>query len=167
MPYYLDTSNRLHYLDNDQFAHLLPAGVVQISDEEAEALQHPPRALADIKADALVAIDAAAGRARARYITIAPGQEATYLLKSQQATAYQAAGYTGTVPGLVQAEVTATGATAQQATDAMLAQEAAWATLAAAIESARRSGKVTAGNAADGAAVATILAATLAQIDAI
>lgn len=38
-------------------------------------------------------IDAAAGKARARYLTVAPGQEATYSAKYADAKAYVEAGY--------------------------------------------------------------------------
>lgn len=119
------------------------------------------------KAAALAAIDAEAGRARARYITVAPGQEATYILKAQQAAAFKAGGYAGAVPGLVQAEMDATGATAQQAADDILAQEAAWAYKAAQIESARRRGKVAAGNAAAAAAVEAARTAAIAELGAL
>lgn len=116
------------------------------------------------RAAALSAIDATAGAARARYITVAPGQEATYILKAQQAAAFKAGGYSGPAPGLVQAEMDATGATAQAAADDILAQEAAWAYKAAQIESARRRGKVAAGNAADAAAVEAARAAAIAEL---
>lgn len=128
------------------------------------AIDPPALSLADTKAASLKEIDAAAGVARGRYITIAPGQEATYLIKSQQAAAFKASGYTGAVPGLVQAEIDATGAAAQQATDDILAQEAAWSVIAAQIESARRRGKVAVGNAADLAAVAVARDAALAEL---
>ena len=36
---YKAPDNSLHFLDDDSFAYLLPAGSVQISDEEAEALR--------------------------------------------------------------------------------------------------------------------------------
>jgi len=40
MPHYRATDNSLHFIESDEFAHLLPAGVVQITDAEAEALRH-------------------------------------------------------------------------------------------------------------------------------
>lgn len=126
-----------------------------------------PSDLDDAKAAALAAIDAGAGAARARYITVAPGQEATYILKAQQAAAFKAGGYSGPAPGLVQAEMDATGATAQAAADDILAQEAAWAWKAAQIESARRRGKVAAGNAADAAGVEAVRAAAIAELGAL
>ncbi|MBZ0127147.1 MAG: hypothetical protein K8F32_12320, partial [Rhodocyclaceae bacterium] len=101
--------------------------IVADADGYPNAIDPPPLSLNQVQAVALAAIDAEAGVARARYITVAPGQEATYILKAQQAAAFKAGGYAGAVPGLVQAEVDATGATAQQAADAILVQEAAWA----------------------------------------
>ena len=39
---YKDLQNKLHYLNDDSFAHLLPAGCVPITDEEAVILTAPP-----------------------------------------------------------------------------------------------------------------------------
>ena len=39
---YKAPDNSLHFLDNDSFAHLLPAGCVPITPEEAEALRPVP-----------------------------------------------------------------------------------------------------------------------------
>lgn len=44
MPHYKDTENKLHWIDDAQYAHLLPAGSVQISDAEADALKPKPPA---------------------------------------------------------------------------------------------------------------------------
>ena len=38
MPHYKDQSNGVHWLDSEEFAHYLPAGCVQITDEEATQL---------------------------------------------------------------------------------------------------------------------------------
>ena len=103
--------------------------------EEAAAL------LAQLKVDAANAIDSAAGETRAKYITIAPGQEGTYMLKAQRARELSAKNYQGPVPILIQAEMDATGATVQQACADILAQEAAWEYKAGQIETARRVGK--------------------------
>lgn len=136
-------------------------------DGRPVAVNPPPLPMADAIAGALKEIDATAGEARGRYITIAPGQEATYLIKASQAATYAAAGYTGAVPGLVQAEVDATGSTAQQATDAILAQQAAWEYKAAQIESARRRGKVTVAAAATNAAAELARDAAIAELRAL
>lgn len=45
MPYYKDTENKLHWLDDAGYEYLLPAGSVQITDEEAESLRPQPPAL--------------------------------------------------------------------------------------------------------------------------
>lgn len=39
MPHYKDTENKLHWIDDSSFAHYLPEGCVEITDEEAEALR--------------------------------------------------------------------------------------------------------------------------------
>jgi len=36
---YKDLENNLHFLDSTEFEHLLPAGCVQITDEEAETIR--------------------------------------------------------------------------------------------------------------------------------
>ena len=99
--------------------------------------------------DAHEAIDSKAGAVRACYITIAPGQEATYMLKAQDANEYRDAGYAGAVPPLVAAEAYAVGETPQQATDRILAEQEQWRQLAAIIESVRRSGKIAVAAATD------------------
>ena len=41
MPYFKDTNSKLHFLDDAGFAHRLPVGCVEISDDEAAVLQAP------------------------------------------------------------------------------------------------------------------------------
>ena len=128
----------------------------------------PKQPTATVKSSAKSSIDAAAGQARARYITTVPGQEATYMLKERQARDYAAAGYpAASVPSLVQAEADAFGITPQQAADEIIAQADAWITLAAKIEYARRSGKAEVDAASDAASVETIKNKIIAQLDAI
>jgi hypothetical protein len=43
--HYKAPDNSLHFLDDDSFAHLLPAGSVAITDAEAEALRPQPAEL--------------------------------------------------------------------------------------------------------------------------
>ena len=38
MPFYKDLNNKLHFLDDASFAHYLPEGCVEITDEEADVL---------------------------------------------------------------------------------------------------------------------------------
>jgi hypothetical protein len=42
MAHYKDTNNRLHWLDSSNYEHLLPAGSVAITEDEAEALKFVP-----------------------------------------------------------------------------------------------------------------------------
>lgn len=42
MPHYKAPDNSVHFLDNDAFEHLLPAGSVQITPEEADSLLPKP-----------------------------------------------------------------------------------------------------------------------------
>lgn len=119
-----------------------PPLVAPTAQTPAQVAAAEAQRLADVKLHCLERIDAAAGRARARYITISPGQEATYLRKVQQAESWQAAGFVGSAPSFVQAEIDATGQTGQQAVAAILAQQAAWDVKGGQIESARRTAKV-------------------------
>ena len=43
--HYKSPDNKLHWLDDDSFVHLLPSGSVSITDEEAEALRPQPAEL--------------------------------------------------------------------------------------------------------------------------
>ena len=133
----------------------------------AAVLPPPAPPLAEVRAEALRAVDQAAGAARARYITTAPGQEAVYLLKLEQARAYQAAGYAGAVPELIQAEADALGVTAQEAADLILATAAAWTAKAAQIERIRRGRKAEIEAAADAAAIEAARQAALAELAAV
>jgi phosphoenolpyruvate-protein kinase (PTS system EI component) len=59
MPYFKDTNNKVHFLDNSSYVNLLPAGSVPISDEEAGALLAPtPEQIAAQEEDARDAQDA-------------------------------------------------------------------------------------------------------------
>ena len=42
MPHYKDLNNGLHFIDDASFAHYLPAGCVEITDAEADALRPVP-----------------------------------------------------------------------------------------------------------------------------
>ena len=111
-------------------------------------------------------IDHAAEAARLKYITGGAGQAATYLTKAAQARAYQAAGFTGTVPGYVQAEASARDVTAQVAALTIIGEEEAWHDLGAAIELVRRTGKVAVA-VGDEAEVAAAMATALSALEAI
>jgi hypothetical protein len=42
MPHYKDTENKLHWLDSAEYESYLPAGSVQITNEEADTLRPQP-----------------------------------------------------------------------------------------------------------------------------
>ena len=39
MPHYKDVENKLHFLENDSLAYILPEGCVKITDAEAESIR--------------------------------------------------------------------------------------------------------------------------------
>lgn len=88
-------------------------------------------------------IDAAAGRARSRYLTTVPGQEATYAAKYAQAQAYIVAGYPAATPyPWIAQEASRTGLTPTQAADRIKATGDGWANvIGPAIEGLRIGGK--------------------------
>lgn len=153
-------------------------------DQAPAAAHHPPPAgawwrwqagawcwcppLAVRVAEALAQIDAAAGQARLAYITDVPGQQGTYLLKEQQASAYLAALATdadAAVPPFVAAEAEALATTPALAAQGIVATAALWADqLAPAIECERRRGKLACAAAADEAALSSALSAALAAL---
>ena len=122
----------------------LPGGVAIADGAEPD--------LAQLRAAAIARVDAAAGAVRAKFITVVPGQEMTYLVKEQEARAY--AGDPSGFPFLA-AEAAATGMTVEDVAALVIAQANAWRPIGAAIEGLRR-----------GAAVAIAAATTPAAIAA-
>lgn len=128
--------------------------------------------MANIKATAIAAIDAAAGEARARYITTAAGQDTTYLLKAADADAYKVAGYpdaqiTNYPWVLAKAKaMVATPAAAdyQAAADLIIATRNMWVTTGVQIEEARERGKAAVTAAADTAGVEAALVAAVGEL---
>ena len=80
------------------------------------------------------------------------GERATeYLLAEQEATAFKAAGYAGSVPSSVSSEATAKGTTPTAACDSILATAAGWRTAQAALRAQRLLAKASASSAIDAA----------------
>lgn len=108
---------------------------------------HPFKSLEAARAWAIEQIDQAAGSARARYITIAPGQDVTYQAKYADALAFARAGYPESQIDQypwVRAEAEATGATSRDAADSIKAVGDPWnAVIGPRIESLRIGGKWT------------------------
>lgn len=136
------------------------------------AVDPPPPILSEVLTAALTAIDAAAGTARARYITTADGQGATYLLKAADADRYKAAGYPAAqiaghpwVLAKARAMVAAPAAADYQAAaDLIIATRDAWVSKGAAIEEARERGKAAVSAAVDVAGVAAARSAAIAEL---
>jgi hypothetical protein len=168
----------------------IPADVVEITDAEHAALlegqsqgkmivpgadgkpipQDPPKpALADYKSQAQNAIDQAAGLARARYITVAPGQEATYQAKAAEADAYVAAGSPAdTTPyPILAAEAQARGISVSDMAELVRTTRDQWTQLAATIEGMRIGGKLAVDAAADHASVDAAKESAVAQLEAV
>lgn len=130
---------------------------------DAESLSDPTP-LDEIKSAAAARIDAAAGRARGRYITVAPGQDATYLAKALEADDYVALGRPSneTQFPILRAEAEARGITVSELADLVRATRDQWIQLAAAIEAIRIGGKL----AVDAAVDADGVEAAAAQAEA-
>lgn len=117
-------------------------------------------------------VDLAAGAARARYVTDAPGQDAVYLDKKAEAIAFKDAGYPeaeiANYPYMNAEKIAQGFATGQEAADSIIAIAAGWAQLAASIEQARLSGKNSIDAAGDDdAAIEAAALAAIAILDAI
>lgn len=142
---------------------LLPAGWVEASNLDPT--------LDELKASAKAGIDARAEQVRAKYLTAAPLQSATYTEKAREAREFKAAGYPSAPfdPAAwpyVDAEMRAAGdATPQAACDRILAEAAQYAQVkGAAIEYERRHGKITVDAAGTLAAVSAAEAAAHAAL---
>lgn len=57
MPHYKSPDNSLHWLDDAKFANLLPAGSVQITDAEADAIREANKPKPNPKAEAQAYLD--------------------------------------------------------------------------------------------------------------
>lgn len=125
--------------------------------------------LDQIKENGKLQIDNVAGNARTRYITSAPGQEMTYLEKSEEAADYAAAGYPADTTNypFVAADATAYSITPQQAADQILAQRAVWITAGAQIEQVRLNGKNQVNTATTQQDVQLIVETTISALNAI
>jgi hypothetical protein len=123
--------------------------------------------LDDVIAGARAEIDAAAERARLRYITPGAGQAQTYQMKLEQAQAYQAAGSPpdATPWPFIAGEAAALGITPSAAANTIIATAAAWVTVGAAIEQARMGGKRAVMQASTVAAVNNALATAVHQLE--
>lgn len=125
--------------------------------------------IAQAKTAAKARIDAAAGRVRARYLTVAPGQEATYQAKAAEADAYVSAGRpadTSAYP-ILTAEAQARGIDVSQLADLVRETRDQWVQLAAVVEALRIGGKLAVDAAVDHDAVEAAAAQAEAGLEAV
>jgi hypothetical protein len=140
-----------------------------MAGEWGPVAEYQPPPLSDYKESAKNAIDAAAGRARARYITVAPGQEATYQAKAAEADAYVAAGRpSDTTPyPILTAEAQVRGISVSDTADLVRTIRDQWVQLAAAIEAIRIGGKLAVDASSTHGGVNTARDAAISQLDAV
>ncbi|WP_426994440.1 hypothetical protein [Methylomonas sp. CM2] len=102
------------------------------------------KGIVELRAAAAARVDDSAGAIRAKYITIAPGQEATYALKLADAKSYQAAANPADASAYpwIAAEAAATGKTPAQTAARIVATAQAWIVIGAQIEGARQAAKL-------------------------
>ena len=84
------------------------------------------QAVSNMKLGMLTQVDAAAGRARLRYITDIPGQTQTYRVKEDQARMWEEAGFVGEPPSFIKAEAAVTGKSPQAVAESVLAAANFW-----------------------------------------
>lgn len=130
------------------------------------AVAPPVPTLDQTKAALCADVDATAD---AVYVVIggpSPGRLAEYRQAKDDATAFKADGYTGTVPSTVACWAQAQNWTAQQAADDILSTATAWENALSAIRSARLLGKASVNAAADADAANAAAATAIANVKA-
>lgn len=128
----------------------------------------PPQPADQRRKAAKDAIDAAAGEARAAFVSVGWGVEEEYRLAKAETDAWIAAGKPAdAVPPSVAVWAQARGWTAEQAAQDILDTEAAWMAALAAIRQARLLGKAAVDAAADDADFDAVAAPYIAQLAAI
>lgn len=132
---------------------IIDNGVIrEMTDDEISGLLGI--CLDDLKAQAVTRVNSEAGSARAKYITVIPGQEQTYAIKAAEAAAYDG-NPTGSYPYLT-AEAAAVGTTVAELAAEVNATATAWTAINAEIEAKRR-----------GATVAILAATAATEVQAL
>ena len=127
-----------------------------------------PTPIEEIRERAYLLVDGAAGQARLRYISSAPGQAETYLRKETQARTWKASSYAGPAPSFIAAEATVLGLNPVDVAESVIAQADLWeGGKGPEIEATRIGGKAEIASAGTEAAVNAALADTIAALDAL
>lgn len=132
MPYYKDNENNLHFLDDESFSHLLPAGSVKISDAEAANLQSPSPTLDEVKAENLSEINAECDRRIASIRSTYPETEVLSWYR-QETEARALVADSAAVTPLVDGIAAARGQTREQLAALIIAKADSFASLTAPI----------------------------------
>ena len=144
------------------------ADIIAAGEARNEPVE-PVLPLEEHRAQAVYELEKGTEAIRGKFVTRGPGQSMTYQEKGDEAADYVAAGYPAdlsTYPFL-QAEVNATGQTAAEAADTILAQKSAWIVVGAAIEEERLKGKINIAAATDRDGMDAAKDAALAAMEAI
>lgn len=146
-------------------------GPYHVWDDAQETWTLSPTAVDSARDLALRNIDTAAGKARKRYITTSPGQDATYTVKYAEALDYIAAGYPSDLspyPFIAGESQPNTWMTPTQAATRIATIGGYWReVIGPAIEAARINGKDALDSLTDPAAIDAHVAAVVANLDAI
>lgn len=144
-----------------------PSGYVLA--EDGLSLRLPTQAEIDAsgRKAARDAIDMAAGDARQAFVSPGALVDQEYRDAQAEAQAYADAGYTGTVPSMVQSWADAASMTAQQAADDMLATAGQWTQVMQSIRAVRLVGKAAVDAAPAGANYMAVAQPYLDQLGAI
>ncbi len=163
---YLEKGPGLHLAIARAGHVLVRRGGLYLADDPAavQAIVDAYDPLPEAQQAAKARVDAAAGAARARHITVAPGQEAVYLIKEAEARAYLADATEG---ALLAAEAAALGLDVAAAAQAIVARATAWRSVAATIEGLRLGAKAAIDAAADRAACGPLADAAVAGLEAV
>lgn len=167
MPNYRDLQNKIHFLDDDSYEYMLPAGCIKISAAEAALIcADATPILVDLQSELCNRIDFVTDAARLK-IAGNSLRVVEYQRAETEAKEYSAAEYTGTVPLSIASWAEAKGWTAQEATDDILRAASVWNAALYAFRDIRLKGKETVKAAADSIAAQTAADAVFAQIEAI
>lgn len=140
-------------------------------DWETRSWRYNPPDLGLMRKAGKETIDYAAGRARSRYITAGPGQDATYAAKYGEALAYREAGYPSDLtayPYVAGESFPNAPRTAQEASDRIIALGDQWKyVIGPAIEATRINGKDALDDILDVNAITPHVMTVVAALDAI
>lgn len=138
------STDKFYVIDDKLYVEDVEQQTLDVSLTNYQAV-HDSLYLARIKTSATTDIDRMAENIRLKYITGGAGQALVYNEKAEESADYIAAGSPADLTNypFIQAEANATGKSATQCANDILAQKAAWITKGAQIEQVRIGAKTT------------------------